>query len=319
MPSSFTIGIRTLASPLRQGNGSLHVVLLHNPSSGDERHSAETLSALVRRAGHSVDYRSTAEEGWEDALSRPADLLAIAGGDGTVGVVLRRLGDGRGRPVTVIPLGSANNIARSLGLAGRDPAELVARWPDAPRRGYRLGAAAAADDAATFVETAGGGLFAESLRRAGVDDATGEDKVLLGLRLLRRLVDELPAQRWEVELDGRDHGGPCLAVEAMTVGWTGPNVPLAPDADPGDAVLDVVVVRERHRAGLASYLDARLDGGCPGPPDLSRTRCRTATLAAPPGCPLRIDDRAWEPPRTGLGTGSFAATTGSRSVEMLVP
>jgi diacylglycerol kinase (ATP) len=47
----------------------------------------------------------------------------VAGGDGTVGYVFCNLAD-RSIPIGVMPFGSANNIARSLGIAGT-PAELA--------------------------------------------------------------------------------------------------------------------------------------------------------------------------------------------------
>ena len=83
-----------------------------------------------------------------------------------------------------------------------------------------------------FVETVGGGLFAEAIREAERDQQDDDDKVELGLRVLRRLVDELPTQPWRLGLDGVEHHGRYLAVEAMVIGETGPRVPLAPAARP---------------------------------------------------------------------------------------
>jgi diacylglycerol kinase (ATP) len=87
---------------------------------------------------------------------------------------------------------------------------------------------------ASFVESTGGGIFAEVLARAKRTrgDPGAQDKVELGLRLLREVVKEAPSCRWELELDGVDLSGDLLAIEAMNVRETGPNVLLAPDADP---------------------------------------------------------------------------------------
>jgi diacylglycerol kinase family enzyme len=51
-----------------------------------------------------------------------------------------------------------------------------------------------------------------------------------------------------------------LGLEAMNVRELGPNLPLAPDADPGDGLLDVVLVRSHDRDALAAYVAARLRG-----------------------------------------------------------
>jgi hypothetical protein len=65
-------------------------------------------------------------------LDKRADLVAVAGGDGTVASVARRM-VGRGIPVAVLPMGTANNIARSLGLLKKSFEELVEGWRDARR------------------------------------------------------------------------------------------------------------------------------------------------------------------------------------------
>ena len=159
------------------------------------------------------------------------DLVAIAGGDGTVGDALRALADPAAPAVaaTVLPLGSANNIARTLGL-DLEPAELIAAWADARRCRYRLGELTTATRQLTFLEGVGGGLIAAGIERAMLVENGGDDKVALGLRVLRRLVDTLHEEEWRVELDGADHSGAFLAVEAMVIGETGPRIPLAPAA-----------------------------------------------------------------------------------------
>ena len=57
---------------------------------------------------------SIKEEDWEKALSEPVDRVVIAGGDGTVSRLAPWLA-GRKIPFCILPLGTANNCARSLG------------------------------------------------------------------------------------------------------------------------------------------------------------------------------------------------------------
>jgi diacylglycerol kinase family enzyme len=271
-------------------------VLLHNPSSGDEDHAAEELAELVRAAGHELDYQSTTEPGWERALERTADLVAVAGGDGTVGQVLRALAEGPRRLFTVVPLGSANNIAKTFGLCDLDPEALVESWATAETRRFRLGEMTCGDRGTTFLEAVGGGLLAETIEVADRSDPEGGDeKVDHGLRVMRALVEELPSQPWHVELDGADRSGDYLAVEAMVIGETGPNIPLAPAADPEDRLLDVVLVTDDDRVELLAYLDARLEDRDGAAPALAVHRCERATLRPPPARPLRIDDELWHP------------------------
>jgi diacylglycerol kinase (ATP) len=69
------------------------------------------------------------------ALKERYDLVA-AGGDGTIGHVFTHLPN-RATPIGILPLGSANNIARSLGIAGT-PAELAEQWRGSHIRPFHL-------------------------------------------------------------------------------------------------------------------------------------------------------------------------------------
>ena len=252
------------------------------------------MRALIAEAGHDVTYLSPEDEGWERALPGDAELVAAAGGDGTVTQALLRLA-GSEVPLALLPLGSANNVARSLGIGDADPGRLVESWSRGRTARYSVGEVAAGGEDVRFAETFGGGLFAESILRAD-DDPGGDDKVELGLRVLRELVDELPALEWRLEVDGVDRSGRFVAVEAMLIGSTGPGVPLAPDASPYDGRLEVVCVTEEGRSALAAYLDGRLAGAEPEPPALDVTRASAVRMHPPADCPLRVDDDVWSPP-----------------------
>jgi diacylglycerol kinase (ATP) len=290
----------------------VRVTLVYNPSAGDEHHSAGALCTLITDAGHRVEYVSLDDSGWEDRLASGTDLVAIAGGDGSIGTVIRELSTGD-RPATILPIGSANNIARALGIVDKDLEQLVRGWAQGTREPFYLGGGSSRDKDECFVESTGGGLFAESLLRAE-ERPDGEDKVDLGLRLLRELVDELPAGRWGVHADGEDCSGAFLAVEAMIVGDTGPNVPLAPDANPGDALLDLVQIGDDERAALGAYLDERLRGNRPKPPRLPVRRVREVTMSPPATSALRMDDAIWP-----HGGDAVFVSGGRRSVQLLRP
>jgi diacylglycerol kinase family enzyme len=93
---------------------NVRITLIHNPDSGNAS-DADKLVKFLRDHGHEVRYQSAKEDGWKRALKKPADLVAVAGGDGTVAKVARRM-VGRGVPIGVLPSGTATNIARTLGL-----------------------------------------------------------------------------------------------------------------------------------------------------------------------------------------------------------
>src|SRR5262245_38892601 len=93
----------------------VHVTLMHNPKAGSGSPSKKALVAQLEHAGHRVDSYSTKDKDFIRGLESPGDLVVIAGGDGTVRKVALRL-IGRNVPIAILPLGTANNIAKALGL-----------------------------------------------------------------------------------------------------------------------------------------------------------------------------------------------------------
>jgi diacylglycerol kinase family enzyme len=294
----------------------MRVLLVSNPSAGDNGLDSRELTKLLESEGHDVVERSAKEDGWEDALRLEAELVVVAGGDGTVAEVFKKLA-GRGKAATILPIGSANNIATSLGYGDDDPGRLVRAWPHARHRRFDIGSLRDSGDALAFAESAGGGLFAEMLVRAEEVDAKpgGDAKVELGLRLLQDSIAETPALEWTVEVDGVDLSGRFVGVEAMNTSFLGPNVPLAPAADSGDGKLDLTLVRDDDRAALAAHAEARLEGRSPPPLRLVVRRGRKVALEANGAASWHYDDDLVTQTN---GSGSFAASV-EAALDVLVP
>jgi diacylglycerol kinase (ATP) len=299
----------------------VRVTLFHNPTAGDEEHSRDRLLEALAEAGHEAVYQSTKEDGWKDALDRPADLVVAAGGDGTMDKVFGALAGGS-LPAAVLPLGSANNVARTLGIRPDEPTiEIVRSWRDAGRRPFDIGELEAGHNVVRFVECMGGGIFGDVLVRAGERDEklAAEEKKELGLDLLETAIRDAPAYAWELELDGEDLTGEYLAVEVMNVREIGPNVPLAPEADPGDGLLDLALVAAGHREGLAAYLREREPDHHIPPPAVRRARGRRLRARFPASCPLHVDDELWPDDRVDGAEGEAVLTVGRQRVHVLRP
>jgi diacylglycerol kinase (ATP) len=297
----------------------LRVTLMHNPGAGDEDHGREDLIQAIEAAGHEVTWRSPADEGWEEALEEPVDLVVVAGGDGTVRKVFRRLA-GSDVLVTLLPLGSANNIATALGVDGSDIERLVRGWQAGDRLSYAIGHFKSPAWEDSFVETVGGGIFAQLLARGEETEAdpSGEEKVMVGLRLLREVLAEEPARPWALELDGEDFSSDLLAVEVMNIGITGPGLPLVPRADPGDHRLDVVIVPPDAREALVGYVEARLGGRPAELRPLPVRRAVRVVLTPPEGAAIRLDDEFLSHHGDRGWNGQAAASVGDR-LQLLVP
>jgi len=237
----------------------VRVTLIHNPAAGRQcAGEATQLHNFLSVAGHEVRYQSAKEDGWKRALKKPADLIVVAGGDGTVAKVTRRM-VGRGVPVAVLPLGTANNIARTLGLVERPFEELVRGWERPRRVKLDVGIAAGPWGERYFVESVGAGLFAGVLaspsRKELKKGKKGKAAVESALRRLREAALRCESLEVTAALDGRDISGRYLLLEAVNLPYVGPNLHLAHDSQPGDGQFDVVLVTEAERERLLYYLE----------------------------------------------------------------
>ena len=267
------------------------MIVLHNPTAGDAEHRPQAIVSALEEAGHDVEWESTKEDGWEAALDRGAELFVVAGGDGTVQKVFRRLA-GKDVLVTLLPIGSANNVARSLGFDDDDPGRLVRGWPSARRVACDVGSISSGQEQHRFVESAGGGAFAEALERAeeAGGDLGADEKIEQGLRLLQESLAAARPAPWELSVDGDDLSGELVGLEVLNVRDLGPRITLAPEADPMDGLLDDVLIRNVDAAALAAYVDERREGGSPELPAFDVRTAREIVFRPPPGTPLHYDD-----------------------------
>jgi diacylglycerol kinase (ATP) len=279
------------------GDQDAHVVkitLIHNPGAGDGQ-DVKALVRLITDAGHDLRYRSTKQD-WKALLKEPADLVVAAGGDGTVRRVALAVAK-RGLPFAAIPIGTANNIAKTVGLLG-EAAELIESWSTSPdcQQPFDLGEIIAPWGTERFVEGVGGGLVADLIAR---EDEVAADAKLLGratdraLHLLSELARKLPLRDWEVRADGKDLSGEYFAVEVLNTRFVGPNLPLAPNAFPGDGLLDVVLLREADREPLHDYLEKQLHLASGTLPRLTVTRAKEIEIVAPAKVRWHLDDKDW--------------------------
>ena len=121
-------------------------------------------------------------------------LVVVASDDGMVGYVFTHLSD-RSVPIGVLPLGAANNIARSLGIAGT-PQELAEQWRMNNVRPFNLIAVDGRKDEYLCAEGFGVGLIPALIkRRAKQKRADGPENLRRGRQVLREIVGVAGAAR----------------------------------------------------------------------------------------------------------------------------
>jgi len=87
-----------------------------------------------------------------------------------------------------------------------------------------------------------------------------KEQIQAALELLYELVLSAPVKKCEIQIDTIDCSGEFLLVEVMNIRSIGPNLHLAPDADPGDGRFDIVLITENQRKHLAEYVRNKIDG-----------------------------------------------------------
>jgi diacylglycerol kinase (ATP) len=283
----------------------MRVTLLHNPGAGYFEVSPDALAAEFRAVGFESECFELEPESLNEVLRRAGDVVAVSGGDGAIASVMKGLAGTR-TPLLVLPSGTANNIAQTCGMAGRTPAEIISGMRQMRPVAFDVGRMRAGEESRRFVESVGFGFFAHALatlkgsseaRDESFDDA--EEEMARDVRYLRRVLAACTGERLAITLDGRRMDGHFVLAEVMNIGMVGPNLRLAPDADTGDGLLDVVLVRFDERQRIDDYLRNRLaDAGAPAHlPVFKASRVEISAGDAP----VHIDDEPWRAPQPGQG------------------
>jgi diacylglycerol kinase (ATP) len=243
------------------------VPLIHNPVSGSARgglllRKAESLLALkgvpvkpvaTERAGHATDLaRDLAKAGHK--------TLLVLGGDGTLSEAangILSLPAAQRPTLGFIPGGTGNDFLRDFGIADLETAaDVIAdgkavavdavdvRWDGGRHYSINvLGCGLAAKAGARF------GKSFRWLGRKGYDVASAIE------------IATMAACPTRLVLDGKEIQGDFPLVMACNSVHTGGAMPMAPDADPTDGLLDVLYVQDIGKAEILGLLATKLRKG----------------------------------------------------------
>lgn len=265
----------------------MKVGLIHNTAAGDAL-ALEEITQAIHAHGHEVSALATLAEGIAALPLDRLDLVAAAGGDGTIAAVARGLA-GSLVPLGVLAMGTANNIAACVGVPTAI-GDAVARWATSRPRPLDLGVATGPWGERRFVESVGGGLVTHGIvvmDRQDTTSPTTAAQLDRAVRVHAEVLGFIDAVPWSLTLDGTPVDGEFLMVEVLNVAAIGPNLHFAEGASPWDGRLTVVAATADHRHALAQYLRERTTGGGQ-PPALLTWHVREVAIAA--GDRLHVDD-----------------------------
>jgi diacylglycerol kinase (ATP) len=234
--------------------------ILHNPTSGDAEHEKNEIKKIVERSAEITGYLSTDMPFWEKLVSKDAEVLFVAGGDGTVHKVAKfLLFENRipaATPIYLLPYGTANNIAHTLGIPEKikDPVPIseTQLYP------FDVGRVKGVEGMDLFLEGVGFGIFPKLIKEMKGqerEDESPEEELQRTLENLVKLVEGYKAGKGEFYYNDKTVEGKYLLAEFLNIKFIGPNIKLAPQGDPGDGYLDLVLISEDKREALINYLN----------------------------------------------------------------
>ena len=292
--------------------------MIFNPIAGRRRHRLfrRTIDHLAG-AGCITTVRETRGPGdaWAFAAAAaaehdgPLDVVAAAGGDGTLNEVVNGLCDdgregGRRPALATVPLGTVNVLAWELGLKvrARAIAEAIAAGP---RQQVQLGLAGGR----RFLLTAGVGVDAAAVARL-----SPALKRLLGrgaymVAAARALVAE-GGTVFEAVVDGERYAASSVVITHASR-YASPRI-AAPGASLTDPHLHALVSLGHGRRTLMRYALAWARGRLPEQADIRILKAHTIEITGPAGKPVQLDgDNHLQTPVT--------ITLDPRPPELIVP
>jgi diacylglycerol kinase family enzyme len=293
-------------------------ILVHNPTAGLRYPEKDQLVAMLADAGFKVKYRSAKRPDIAAKLAKNhGDLIIAAGGDGTIAKVAKILlgQPDQGAPMAILPLGTANNIALSLGISGPTE-ELIKRLDQEKPRKLSHGICRAHWGEQNFIEGVGLGSLAHATTPRSTVTKDKSTRIHEGRVAFRDAVKQAKPERLYVTVDGERIEDEVILIEILNIRQVGPRLRLAPKADAGDDVLDVAFVATEHRQKLIDWLDAliggEVDDETAGPPPCANVSGKKITIAWN-GMELRLDDKF------PLMPGQMLAESPAEKAERLLP
>lgn len=264
----------------------MQATLIVNPNSGNGGGAQpEELIDALRGAGYEPVLKTTSsEEELDTVLKDISGLVVSAGGDGTFRAVATRL-LGKNVALTHLPLGTANNVGHSLGMEG-NALEIISGLKE-PRKGaFDVGIVTAPWGRDFFIEACGFGLYAEGLK---IYDPNEGRSLLRSISSIIETINEFEAHFCQITLDGEDISGTYRMFEVMNTNRFGPWIKLAPDADPGDGLLDVVRVRPDDDESFFRYVRSFIAEELAELPNVEVSRGRCVEIRWPGYFPIHVD------------------------------
>ncbi len=234
----------------------MKATLIYNTKAGNTQSlSPDELQEALREAGYQPSYEATRSMEELDAILDGVEGLVVsAGGDGTAKAVAMRLIGNDKAALAILPMGTANNLTRTLCITGK-PLEIVKRLNRPHKHKFDLGHITAPWGEDYFIEGAGFGFFAQVL--AAYDPDKGKS-ITRSIKSIVEVIRDGYGQHTTLRLPDQEISTEFLLVEILNTCSVGPRLKFAPDADPTDGLLHVVCIDGEQRESYFQYMSSLL-------------------------------------------------------------
>ncbi|MFT3797404.1 diacylglycerol/lipid kinase family protein [Microbacterium sp.] len=245
--------------PVRGATPDRRAALIYNPIKVDAEALRATVTTHARAAkwAKPLFYETTLEDLGDGAarraLAKGVDAVLVAGGDGTVRAVSEAM-SGSGIPLTIVPSGTGNLLARNLRLPLGDPGTMVAATFAGDRRSIDVGFAeftrpGGAREEFAFVVMGGIGLDA-----AMIANTSGNLKKKVGWvayvdGAARSLVGAKPFHALYQVAGHRMHRTHVQSIVYANCGSLPAGLELIPEASVSDGELDIAIFQPKSPLG----------------------------------------------------------------------
>ena len=217
-----------------------------NPSSGGGKGKAaeEVLQAFCE--AHDGELFYTEQEGQGTEIARRAveagvERIVVGGGDDTVREILAGMLHVEKPPqLGILPLGTYNNFARTLGLP-LDPAQAIEVAVKGHKMGVDLGQV---NGERVFTESVGVGFQADAWSHKPEVEPVGMRRLLAGASIALETLGHYEPHLFYLTIDGAEQAIRAMDITVANTPEFANAVTAAPLASVSDGVLDVCTIKE---------------------------------------------------------------------------
>ncbi|MEJ2186193.1 MAG: diacylglycerol kinase family lipid kinase [Gemmatimonadota bacterium] len=286
-----------------------HVILNPVSGGGRGRKARERIEKGLTASGLRFDLSETQAQGHAFQLARErafdADVVVAVGGDGTAHEVANglltaaRQENRASAALAVLPVGSGNDFVKMLGLHGGLSGAITTVANGAVRY-FDVGRVTWDGGDEFFINGAGTGIDVEVVRQVlRTPRLPGLLKYLVGVL---RAVVRFRAIPLRVTVDGESFDGRMMMVAVGNGKCIGGGFWVTPDAEPEDALLDILMVDNLNYREIAAVIPKVMRGTHTGVRQVTMRRGREIRIEATGDAPLffQLDGELREPPNARM-------------------